>query len=185
MGSCIRPKEEHTLVPSSNWTNVIVTITIVITITTLIIVVVISQPVATPPVLIKQANARSSLRGMDAAGIDWYIIKAKLQQQTSEISRILSRPGSLQSPMLNYKKTVNWTLLKGEWEKTKIEGLSSYICTRFVLVPVEGLCCKPKYPANIIHRSILFPFLFPFLIYLSLTLPAARIQFTVLSDMLL
>ena len=47
-----------------------------------------------------------------------------------------------------------------------------------VLVPVE----EPKYWVNInqVNRSILFRFLFPFLIYLSLTLPNARIQFTVL-----
>ena len=39
------------------------------------------------------------------------------------------------------------------------------------LAPVEGLCYKPKYRANIIHH-----FIFVFFIYFSITLPTVRIS---------
>ena len=40
----------------------------------------------------------------------------------------------------------------------------------FFIAPVEGLCCKPKYRANVIHHSIFFSsYIF------SITLPAVRI----------
>ena len=56
---------------------------------------------------------------------------------------------------------------------------SSFICSHFSFIaPVEGLCCKPKYRANIIHHVI-----FVFYIYIfSIILPAVRImQLSVLS----
>ena len=40
----------------------------------------------------------------------------------------------------------------------------------FFIAPVEDLCCKPKYRANVIHHSIFF-----FFLYFSITLPAVRI----------
>ena len=51
----------------------------------------------------------------------------------------------------------------------------NYICVRYIYGilqggPVEDLCCKPKYWANIIHH-----FIFVFFLYFSITLPAVRI----------
>ena len=131
---------------------------------------------------------RNSPGGMDAAGIYWYIIKAKPQQQTSEISRILSRPGSLKSLMLNHKNSK----LKPTEGRVSQKNVKKENKNRrdFILYFVLVFFSSPRW-RFVLQTEILgkykwsspfdlFRFLFPFLIYLSLTLPAARIQFTVL-----
>ena len=52
----------------------------------------------------------------------------------------------------------------------------NYICVRYIYGmlqggPVEDLCCKPKYWANIIHH-----FIFVFFLFFSITPPAVRIS---------
>ena len=54
---------------------------------------------------------------------------------------------------------------------------SSLICIHFsFLAPVEGLCCEPKYRANIIHH-----FIFVFFLYFFNHSSCRKDQFTVLS----
>ena len=122
--------------------------------------------------------------GVDgAAGIDWYVIKAKPQQETSEISWILSRPGSLKSPMLNHKNSqLNPTEGRVSQKNVKKENKDRRdFILHFVLVFFSSSrwrfvlqSCKPKYWVNInqVHRSICFVFCFLSLyIFLSLFLP--------------